>query len=235
MIEVVYDAPVALAVSSVTPLAETLTPGAPVSVTALLENVTDALLTVTSTLTLLDAEGHEVGWQDGGPYSVPSDEQQNVELGWDGTLPEGFYGLLLAFWKDGVVMGLGTAQVNVTGGALTALEVPTATLVMSDTAIFRVTFSNYLAEPVTVTAHLALYDDEGGIVAVLPPQTDVTAANDTHVFEFTWEVGASAGGVYVAQARIVREDDTQYGPLTGEFMVGSVLKNVFLPIVLRNF
>ncbi|MBN2393206.1 MAG: exo-alpha-sialidase [Anaerolineae bacterium] len=245
VVEVVYDAPVALAVSDVTPLVETLVPGAPVSVTALLENVTDELLTVTSTLTLLDAEGHEVGWHDAGPFSVPVDGQQSVELGWDGTLPEGFYGLLLTFWQDDVLMGLGSTQVNVTGGALTALEVPTATLAMSDTATFRVTFSNYLAEPVTVTAHLALYDNEGGIVAVLPEQTAITAASDMHVFEFTWEVVASAGGVYMAQARIVRdnevqehivrEDETQYGPLTGEFMVGSVLSDVFLPVVLRNF
>jgi hypothetical protein len=132
-------------------------------------------------------------------------------------------------------MGLGTTHVNVTGGALTALDVPTVTLAMSDTATFRVTFANYLAEPVTVTAHLALYDGEGGIVATLPAQTAMTAANDTHVFVFTWETGASAGGVYVAQARIVREDDTQYGPLTGQFMVGSVLKDIFLPVVLRNF
>jgi hypothetical protein len=235
VIEVVYDAPVALAVSNVTPLAATLIPGAPISVTAMLENVTDALLTVTSTLTLLDAEGHEVGWQDAGPFSVPSDGQQSIEVGWDGTLPEGVYGLLLTFWEDDMVMGLGTTQVNLTGGALTALEVPTVTLAMSDTATFRVTFANYLAEPVTVTAHLALYDNEGGVVANLPPQTDVTGANDTRVFEFTWEVGASAGGVYVAQARIVRENETQYGPLTDEFMVGSVLKSVLLPVVLRNF
>jgi hypothetical protein len=34
----------------------------------------------------------------------------------------------------------------------------------------------------------------------------LAAADAPHVFEFTWEVGASAGGVYVAQARIVRED-----------------------------
>jgi hypothetical protein len=235
VLEVVYDAPVALAVSSVMPLADTFTPGTPVSVTVLLENVTDELLTVTSTLTLLDAEGHEVGWQDDGPFSVPSDGQQGVEIGWDGMLPEGFYGLLLTFWKDDVMMGLGTTHVNVTGGALTALEVPAVTLAMSDTATFSMTFANYLAEAVTVTAHLALYDGEGGVVATLPTQTAMTAANDTHVFEFTWEVGASAGGVHVAQARIVREDETQYGPLTDEFMVGSVLKNIFLPIVLRNF
>ncbi|MGC9397433.1 MAG: exo-alpha-sialidase [Anaerolineae bacterium] len=235
VIEVVYDAPVALAVSDVTPLAETLIPGMPVSVTALLENVTDELLTVTSTLTLLNAEGHEVGWQDGGPFSVPVDGQQSVELGWDGTLPEDVYGLLLTFWKDDVLMGLGTTMVDITGGALTALEVPTATLAMSDTATFRVTFSNYLAEPVTVTAHLALYDNEGGVVATLPAQTDMTAANDTRVFEFTWEVGASVGGVHVAQARIVREDETQYGPLTGEFVVGTALESVLLPVVLRNF
>jgi len=235
VIEVVYDAPVTLAVSYVTPLADTLTPGAPISITALLENVTDELLTVTSTLTLLDAEGHEVGWQDDGPFSVPADGQQDIEIGWDGTLPEDVYGLLLTFWKGDVLMGLGTTQVSVVGGALTALGVPTATLMMSDTATFRVTFTNYLAEPVTVTAHLALYDDEGGVVAVLPPQTMLAAADAPHVFEFTWEVGASAGGVYVAQARIVREDETAYGPLTDEFMVGSVLKDVFLPVVLRNF
>ena len=235
VIEVVYDAPVALAVSDVTPLAETLVPGAPVSVTALLENVTDELLTVTSTLTLLNAEGHEVGWQDGGPFSIPSDGQQSVELGWDGTLPEDVYGLLLTFWQDGVLMGLGTTQVNVVGGALTALEVPTVTLAMSDTATFRVTFANYLAEAVTVTAHLALYDGEGGIVATLPAQTAMTAANDTHVFTFTWEVGASAGGVYVAQARVVGEDETQYGPVTDEFAVATALKSVLLPVILRNF
>ncbi len=235
VLEVVYDAPVALAVSDVTPLAETLTPGAPVSVTALLENVTDELLTVTSTLTLLDAEGREVGWQDAGPFSVPVDGQQGVELGWDGTLPEGFYGLLLTFWQDDMLMGVGTTHVNVTGGALTALDVPTVTLMMSDTATFRVTFANYLAESVTVTAHLLLYDDEGGVVATLPPQTVLAAADAAHDFEFTWEVGASAGGVYVAQARIVRDDETTYGPLTGEFRVGSVLEGIYLPVVLRNF
>jgi len=130
---------------------------------------------------------------------------------------------------------LATTNVNVVGGALTALEVPTVTLAMSDTATFRVTFANYLAEPVTVTAHLVLYDGEGGVVATLPTQTDTVSANGEHVFEFTWEVGASAGGVYEAQARIVREDDVAYGPLTGEFAVGSVLNDVFLPIVLRNF
>ncbi len=234
VIEVVYDAPVALAVSNVAPLAETLTPGAPISVTARLENVTDELLTVTSTLTLLDAEGHEMGWQDDGPFSVPSDGQQSIEVGWDGTLPEGAYGLLLAFWKDGVVMGLATTRVDIVGGALTALEVPTVTLAMSDTATFRVTFTNYRAEPVTVTAHLAIYDGDGGLVALLSPQLDV-AANGEHVFTFTWEVGPSAGDVYEAQARIVREDETQYGPLAGEFTVGSVLNAVFLPVVLRNF
>ncbi len=234
VIEVVYEAPVALAVSNVTPLAETVIPGAPISVTALLENVTDDLLTVTSTLTLLDAEGHEMGWQDDGPFSVPSDGQQAIEVGWDGTLPEGAYDLRLALWQGDVLMGLATTRVDVVGGALTALEVPTATLAMSDTATFRVTFTNYLARPVTVTAHLMLYDAEGGVAADLPSQTDVAVAGDVHVFEFTWEVGASAGGVYAAQARIVREDETAYGPLTGEFTVGSVLNDVFLPVVLRN-
>jgi len=131
-------------------------------------------------------------------------------------------------------MGAATTRVDVVGGALTALEVPTATLVMSDTATFRVTFTNYLAEPVTVTAHLLLYDAEGGVTADLPSQTDVAAAGDAHVFEFTWEVSASAGGVYAAQARVTREDGTAYGPLTGEFTVGSVLNDVFLPIVLRH-
>ena len=33
--------------------------------------------------------------------------------------------------------------------------------------------------------------------------------------------------------RVTREDGTAYGPLTGEFTVGSVLNDVFLPIVLR--
>ncbi|HQH38234.1 MAG TPA: hypothetical protein PLH19_06820, partial [Anaerolineae bacterium] len=198
------------------------------------ENVTDDLLTVTSTLTLLDAEGHEMGWQDDGPFSVPSDGQQAIEVGWDGTLPEGAYDLRLALWQGDVLMGLATTRVDVVGGALTALEVPTATLAMSDTATFRVTFTNYLARPVTVTAHLMLYDAEGGVAADLPSQTDVAVAGDVHVFEFTWEVGASAGGVYAAQARIVREDETAYGPLTGEFTVGSVLNDVFLPVVLRN-
>lgn len=234
VLEVVYDAPVALAVSNVAPLAAILTPGAPISVTALLENVTDELLTVTSTLTLLDAEGNAMGWQDDGPFSVPSDGQQSIEVGWDGTLPEGAYGLLLTFWKEGVVMGMATTHVDIVGGALTALEVPTVTLAMSDTATFRVTFANYRAEPVTVTAHLALYDGEGGVVALLPPQTDVAASGE-HVFTFTWEVGPSAGGVYEAQARIVRADETTYGPLAGEFTLGSVLNDVFLPVVLRNF
>jgi len=234
VVKVVYEAPVALAVSNVAPLAETVIPGAPISVTALLENVTDDLLTVTSTLTLLDAEGHEMGWQDGGPFSVPSDGQQAIEVGWDGTLPEGVYDLRLSLWQGDVLMGAATTRVDVVGGALTALEVPTATLVMSDTATFRVTFTNYLAEPVTVTAHLLLYDEEGGVTADLPSQTDVAAASDAHVFEFTWEVGASTGGVYAAQARVTREDGTAYGPLTGEFTVGRTLNDVFLPIVLRH-
>ncbi len=234
VVEIVYDAPVALAVSHVTPLAATLTPGAPISVTALLENVTDELLTVTSTLTLLDAEGNEMGWQDGGPFSIPADGHQLIEVGWSGTLPEGVYGLRLALWQEDMLRGLATTRVSVVGGALTALEVPTVTLAMSDTATFRVTFANYLAESVTATAHLRFYDNKGEMAAILPSQT-VTEVNGEHVFTFTWEVGASAGGVYEAQALVVREDETQYGPLTDEFMVGSVLRKVFLPVVLRNF
>ncbi len=234
VIEVVYDAPVALAVSHVTPLAALLRPGAPISVTALLENVTDELLTVTSTLTLLDAQGHEVGWQNGGPFSVPADGQQAVEVGWDGLLSEGMYGLLLTFWKDGVLMGMATSNVNVVGGALTALEVPTATLTVSDTATFRVTFANYRTGAVTATAHLQLFDSESGLVATLPPQTTVVVGGANHTFTFVWEVPTSVGGVYVAQARIVRDADTAYGPLTGEFTIASPIKEIFLPLVLRN-
>jgi len=235
VIEVVYDAPVALAVSQVTPLAAALRPGAPISVTALLENVTDELLTVTSTLTLLDAEGHEVGWQNGGPFSVPSGGQQAVEVGWDGMLSEGVYSLLLTFWKNDVLMGLATTHVSIVGGALTALEVPTTTLVVSDTATFRVTFENYLATQVTMTAYLQLSDRGGDLVATLPPQTTVVAGNTTHVFTFAWEVPASTGGIHKAQALVVRADDTSYGPLTGEFTIASPFKEIFLPLVLRNF
>ncbi len=235
VIEVVYDAPVALAVSNVRPLADSFLPGEPISVTALLENVTDELLTVTSTLTLLDAEGNTMGWQNGGPFSIPSDGQEAIEVGWDGTLPEGVYGLRLNLWQGDLLMGAATTGVQVVGGALTALEVPTVTLVMSDTATFRVTFANYLAEPVTATAHLALYDREGGVVALLPSQTSAVTANGTRVFTFTWEVGANVGGTYVAEARIVREDKTQYGPRSAAFVVSGITKDIFLPLVLRNF
>ena len=234
VIEVAYDAPVALAVSDVSPLVDVIVPGATISVTALLENVTDQLLTVTSTLTLLNAEGHDVGWQDGGPFSVPSDGTQAVETGWNGALPEGAYGLRLVFWDEGVLMGMGTTTVDIVGGALTSLAAPAHTLVLSETAAFTVTFANYLSEPVTATAHLMLYDDEGLPVATLDPQTTLVGAGDTHAFVFTWEVGPSAGGTYSARASVAREDGPVYGPLSEEFEIGSVLMDVFLPVVLRD-
>jgi len=234
VIEVVYDAPVVLDVSNVQPIAASFAPGAPISVTALLANVGDDLLTITSTLEVADAEGTPVGWADGGPFAIAPDGEESIEAGWDGLLDEGVYSLRLTLWSEGQLMGGATASVDVVGGALIALEVPTVTVALGDTATFRVHFSNYLAETVTVTAHLLVFDADGvPISPTLATQTMAVAGNGSAVFTFLWPANDVPMGDFTAQTSVERQAGPTYGPEQEVFRVGGN-HFIYLRLVLRD-
>ena len=229
--QVDYDIPLPLAVSDLHPQAEQLAPGETITVTATVENVGADPATVTSTLTLLDVHGNTVGWQDGGSLVIPAGEQVEVSLEWSIFLDEGPYDLTLTLWRTGNAVGLATGKVNVVGGALTSLEVPTTTVAPGEQATFRVTFANYRTTPVTATAHLVIYDEDGIPIAEPSSQSSQVDAQDEATFSLTWNPGGVAGGTHTAQAVVEREDGVTYGPMTEAFRVGH---GVYLPLVLRN-
>ncbi len=233
VLQVAYDAPLPLAVSDLHPQAEQVVPGEPITATALVENVGDDLATITTTLTLMDTHGHTVGWQDGGPFSVAAGGQEELDLGWDGLLNEGTYALMLTLRRDGDVVGMAAGRVNVVGGALTSLEVPTTTVMPGEQATFRVTFANYLATQVTTTVSLVIYDEYGDPIGEeISPQTGQVNGQDEATFSFSWRPSGMPGGTYTAWAQVERDDETTYGPAVQSFKVGY---NVYLPVVLKNF
>ena len=175
--------------------------------------------------------GNTVSWQDGGSLVIPAGERVGVSLGWDVFLDEEPYDLTLTLWRIGNAVGLATGRVNVVGGALTSVEVPTTTVVPGEQATFRVTFANYGTTPVTATAHLVIYDEDGIPIAGPSPQVDQVDGRDEAIFSLTWRPGGVAGGTHTAQAVVEREDGVTYGPMTEAFRVGY---GIYLPLVLRN-
>jgi hypothetical protein len=90
---------------------------------------------------------------------------------------------------------------------------PTVTVALGDTATFRVHFSNYLAETVTVTAHLLVFDADGvPISPTLATQTMAVAGNGSAVFTFLWPANDVPMGDFTAQTSVER----QAAPLTGQ-------------------
>jgi hypothetical protein len=229
--QVAYDAPLPLAVSDLRLQAEQVIPREPITVTALVENIGDDLAAVTTTLTLMNAHGRTIDWHEGGPFLIPAGGQEELGLSWGGLPDEGTYVLELALWQEGQVVGLAADRVNVIGGSLTGLEVPTSAVMPGERADFRVTFANYLVTPVTTTVHLVIYDEDGHPVEELGSQTGQVGGRDEATFTLSWQPSGVSGGTYTAWAQVEREDETTYGPAVQRFEVGCV---VYLPIILHS-
>jgi hypothetical protein len=236
--QVAYDAPLALAVSALQPEQETLMPGEPVTVTALLENVSDELLTITGTLTLLNVRGDPVGWQDMGPFSVVAGGQEPIEAGWHGVLEEGSYNVQVILWHEGQVAGMAASRIYVVGSAMTAFEVPTTTVKTGEEALFSVTFANRLSEPITATAYLMILDTEGNPVThTLQSQPMQVAAGKEGTLSISWQAENIGTGTYTARARVENQDGLSYGPLTKDFEVAGEVEEsymIYLPLVLKG-
>jgi flagellar hook assembly protein FlgD len=179
----------------------------------------------------MDVHGNAVGWQDGGPFSIMPGGQEELAFAWDGKLDEGAYTLALTQWRDGQAAGRATSQVNVVGGAITHLQVPTTTVMPGKQSAFKVSFANYQAGPVTATARLAIYDRDGLLVQELGVQSSQASGGSEITFTFTWQPSGVPGGEYTAWAQVKKEDEVTYGPAIETFQVGYSL---YLPRVLRQ-
>jgi len=220
-----------LAVRELSPQSGRLAPGDPITLTATVDNVGEVLATVTTTLTIWDGFGNLVGWQEGSEFSVASGGSELLIRGWQGWLDEGTYHLELELWQGGQVVGEAGSQISVLAAAITDLTVPGALLLPGDTAVFTTTFENYLSSPISATASLAIYSQEGFLVSELAPQTTQVAGLGSAAFTWQWQLPGLAGGVYYARVVIRRENGPSYGPLVQGFWVGNQL---FLPVVRRN-
>jgi hypothetical protein len=111
--EVVYSAPLPLAVINLQPQPQAIASGDPVRVTALMHNLGDEQMEVTATLDIIDIYGNAVGSHVGGSVSISAGGHTELSLSWLGSLEAGSYALELRLLRAGQVVGLAACRLGV--------------------------------------------------------------------------------------------------------------------------
>jgi len=227
-VEVTYETPSDLAVSDVAVDREVVHPGDPVTVRAIVTNLSDAPVSLTATLALKGSLGTTIG-------VIPANfgVQAGARVPYSQTLPApteaGPYQLVLTVWQDGVTVGGGAVRFGVVDGRVWPLVVP-ETVTAGRPMTVEVGFENYRTSPVSAQVRVVLRDDHGVLVGELGPKPLEIPGSATASVLFHWLPPHLRGRTVVATA-IVTVGDQAYGPMSRPMTVN---RSVFLPVVMRG-
>jgi hypothetical protein len=223
-VEVQYDTPRTVALTSFETDRLQYVPGDTISTTSRLVNAGDMTETVTAMLVIVDNRGQFVGFASPGDFDIPAGGSYDLSLGWTGALEGDAYVARLLVWDDGeIVAGVGR-EVFVTAGELSEVIVPDL-LWLEQTGHFTVTFDNHSANTTIAMASLVIYDEDDTLVAWLEPEGAIVDGGASHAWTFSWT--PDQPGDYVASA-IIMAGGQEYGPVSKPFVIGYP---IYLPLV----
>jgi hypothetical protein len=228
-IQIVYEAPLPVAVTEVTTDKALYASGETVRTRSTIENVGDAKMTLTAALEIEDALGNPVGRTTSGAFVVPPGGAYELPLDWVST-GEGSYRATVSILSGRDVIGAAATSFEVTAGEITSWRVPKL-IVSGREATFELSFANYLDGAVSATAYVGIYDSENALVAELAPKVFAVKANSTATTQISGILDGIPGETYRAVVR-VEVGEQSYGPEAGTFVMGHPL---FLPLVLSRY
>jgi hypothetical protein len=230
-VRVTYDAPIAVGVSAVRTDKPVYVPSEPVQVAASIVNAGDASATLSATLTIEDPLGVVACQTQGASFAVAA----GGTFEWQAACvvhQEGAYNARVTLWQAGNAVGGGSAPLAVQGGEITALT-GSASVRPGQPAAFRVTYANYRGQAVSAQFNLSIEDEEGTVLAELPPQTLNVPGGGSQTASFTWTADGDLAGRNLRAAATVTVQSQTVGPNTLPFAVVGAELRVYLPIVLK--
>lgn len=217
VVQVVYEAPLTVAISEFALDKFQYMPGDPVQTATRVQNVGDSDEVLTATLLILDELGELVGELASGAFTVPSGGSHLLRLVWERDLPHGAYTAQINLSAAKEVVAGASQGFSVLSGEIIQVAVPEA-LNYGDTGIFDVTFANYRSAGVKGQVRLSIQDGEGGLVEALAPKSIEVPPDSVAKASFGWTAKSSRGGPYTASATVVVGEQT-YGPKSESFDV----------------
>jgi len=204
---------------------ETITPRANI------KNVGSNPMSLVSRVRVFDAGASSVLTMTSAAYVVDAGGDFRFQLPFTPTLAPGNYQLSLSVEQSGMTLVSEVTSFRVLAGRLSWFNAPQS-VVYGEYGTFNLSFTNYLAVPVTATAKVHIYDASGTELADLLQRTFVVSPHEIGATSWSWEPTGLTSGTYTVRAAVNVGDDT-YTSNSVEMQVKEPAK-VYLPIMLLN-
>jgi hypothetical protein len=201
VVRVVYTAAEPVAVTELSPIANRVAPQAAIRAVARVVNGSDASVSVTPTLRVLDVLGLEVANATGEPSTIAAGETVNLHPWCPAPALEGSYTLVLEVDREGEIVTSADTLVEVTAGHIEAFTAP-AVVVPVRPITLSVTYANTSLVDVDADVSLQVLDIVGGLEDDLGTVTRVIRAGATETATFTWNVRSVPLGTYLLRATV---------------------------------